>query len=173
MKLCISNLGLDIKRPEQPGPCLEGHVRLAETLYENETNYCNGRLNCLNLILLDPLTASDIARMAKSEDHIIHARIINNVFSEKVIPRNAVSKIRALTQMEKVVLSLQAENYTYTQIADILKVDKETSKSHIYNIRKKTGLRTKLQAANAFIIFKAIYPDWRNELKESLRVYCH
>lgn len=174
MKLCISNLGLDPKRPEEPGPCLEGTLRLVNdnSLFEQQARLCPGPKTSLNLILLDPITASDIARIANNDEHLVTARICNNIFSEKVVPRNTILKILKLTNMEMVVLSLMSENYTNDQIADALRVDKETPKSHGYNIKKKTGLHTKLQLTQAFTAFKVLYPDWRCGLKEALRKYC-
>lgn len=174
MKLCISNFGLDPNKPEEPGSCLEGNLRLVNdnSLFEQESKYCTGPKTCLNLILLDRITAADIARMAKNEEHVVHARICNNIISENLVPRNSVSLILTLTQMEKVVLSLMADNYTYRQIASILNIDYETAKSHGNNIHRKTGLRTNLQATHAFMAFKALHPEWRSELKESLRIFC-
>lgn len=173
MKLCISNFGLDPNRPEEPGPCLEGNIRLVNdnTLFEQEAKYYTGPKTCLNLILLDRITAADIARMAKNNEHRVYARICNNIISEKAV-REIVPKILTLTCMELLVLSLMAENLTYNDISEILNIDYETAKTHGSNIHKKTGLHTNLQAAQAFIPFKALYPGWRLKVKAPLRVFC-
>ena len=53
-----------------------------------------------------------------------------------------------ITPREREVISLLIKGYSYTQMADELVISLSTTKSHVYNIYQKTGVKNKVELIN-------------------------
>lgn len=157
MKIAISNYGI---KSNEPGPFLTGNIEIVDdSHFEYETKSHIGQKTCLNLILLNPISAAEIARLAKN-DHQLQVKICTNIIPLDKIPKTSIAKIASLTGMEIIVLSYLAAGNTKAQIAAIINTSEDTIKSHVNNIYNKTGLHSNVLASLALLLFRAENPDW-------------
>lgn len=104
-----------------------------EALRAGASGYITKSSNYLELVSsLDELSKGGAPMSSK-----IARLVINNFHSNPDSP---------LSQREKDVLKLIAEGKSYSQIADILFISKETSKTHIKNIYSKLEVNSKSDA---------------------------
>lgn len=104
-----------------------------EALRAGASGYLTKSYNYLELVnSLDELTKGGAPMSAK-----IARMVINNFHSNPNSP---------LSEREKDVLKLIAEGKSYSQIADLLFISKETSKTHIKNIYSKLQVNSKSEA---------------------------
>ena len=104
-----------------------------EALRAGASGYLTKSYNYLELVSsLDELTKGGAPMSAK-----IARMVINNFHSNPNSP---------LSEREKDVLRLIAEGKSYSQIADLLFISKETSKTHIKNIYSKLQVNSKSEA---------------------------
>ena len=104
-----------------------------EALRAGATGYLTKSYNYLELVnSLDELTRGGAPMSSK-----IARMVINNFHSNPNSP---------LSEREKDVLRLIAEGKSYSQIADLLFISKETSKTHIKNIYSKLQVNSKSEA---------------------------
>lgn len=104
-----------------------------EALRAGASGYLTKSYNYLELVnSLDELTRGGAPMSSK-----IARMVINNFHSNPNSP---------LSEREKDVLKLIAEGKSYSQIADLLFISKETSKTHIKNIYSKLQVNSKSEA---------------------------
>ncbi|HLP74080.1 MAG TPA: LuxR C-terminal-related transcriptional regulator [Bacteroidales bacterium] len=170
MEVSILHYGM---LPGEPGPCLKGNIELVNdySMVDFDTKYAPGQTTILNMILLNQITAAEIARLAKN-NHRLQVKICCNIFDEEVTPKKAIARIDTLTQRESVILALLAKGKKYREIAGLLNISNDTVKSHANNAYKKVGLHSKLLIALAYLlsrVFKILCNEDAKPFNEAFR----